>query len=311
MIGPSDLVAFVTFDGRVYASQAVTRERLGRPPEPARAFRPALAHWLRRRHVWLEVEGRRIQGIATARPLAGPGAWEIDTLVDAGEPGEEASVVRSLLLQAQADARDDAVTHLLARLRSNAPAAVGATRAGFARALGEQLWRAPAPPEVPARDASIAVEDASGADEHDLFALYNRAIPVAARSAIAMTQREWSATREHRWLGRRPASLVARDGGRVVGSARLAASRDRANVELLTAPDAPGAASALLGALAPLCARGRSVLVLAPIVAGPADSELRAAGFEPDEQYVVLSKRVARPVEETVTVGAGVAAAGG
>lgn len=50
MIGPHDLIAFVTFDGHVVANQAVTRERVGRPPEPAHPLKAALAHWLRRRH---------------------------------------------------------------------------------------------------------------------------------------------------------------------------------------------------------------------------------------------------------------------
>lgn len=311
MIGPNDLIAFVTFDGHVYANQAVTRERLGQPPEPAHALKAALAHWLRRRHVWMDVEGRHIQGIATARPLAGPSAWELDTLVDAGEPGAEASVVGSLLQQVQEDARDDAVTNLLARLRSNAPAVVGAMRAGFTQALGEQLWRAPVLRGLAAPDRSITVEEATEADTHDLFLLYCRAVPVTARSAIAMTQREWLATREEDWLGRRSLALVARSGGVVVGMARLSSAHGSTHVELLAAPDAPGAAGALLAAAAPRSPSGHPVLVLTPAVAGPAAGELRATGFEPDEEYVVLSKRVARPVEETVTVSAGVAVPGG
>ena len=311
MIGPSDLIAFVTFDGHVYANQAVTRERLGRPPEPAHALKAALAHWLRRRHVWLEVEGRHIEGIATARPLSAPTAREIDTLVDAGDPGAEATVVRSLLQQAQEDALRDEVTHLLLRLRSNAPAVVGALRAGFTQALGEQLWRAPVLRGLAAHDHSISVEEATDADEHDLFMLYCRAVPVTARAAIAMTQREWLATREDHWLGRRSLALIARSQGQVAGMARLSTSHGSTHIELLAAPDAPGVTGALLAAAAPRCPSGQPVLVLTPALAGPTAGELRATGFEPDEEYVVLSKRIARPVEETVTVGAGVAVSGG
>ena len=311
MIGPSDLIAFVTFGGHVYANQAVTRERLGQPPEPAHALKAALAHWMRRRHVWLEVEGRHIQGIATARPLSAPTAWEIDTLVDAGDSGAEATVVRSLLQQAQEDALHDEVTHLLVRLRSNAPAVVGALRAGFTQALGEQLWRAPVLRGLAAPARSITVEEATDADDHDLFLLYCRAVPVTARSAIAMTRREWTATREEHWLGRRSLSLVARSGGQVAGMAQLSASHGSTYIDLLAAPDAPGVAGALLAAAAPRCPGGQPVLALMPAVAGPAGGELRATGFEPDEEYVVLSKRIARPVEETVTVSPGIAVPGG
>ena len=309
MIGPNDLIAFVTFDGHVYANQAVTRERLGQPPESPHALKAVLAHWLRRRHVWIEVEGRRIQGIATARPLAGPNAWEIDTLLDAAEPDAEASVVRSLLREAQAEAQRAEVTHLLLRLRTDAPAAVEALRAGFKQAFVEQLWRAPVLRGLATRDRSMTVDEASDADEHDLFMLYCRALPVAARSAIAMTQQEWLATREEHGPGRRSIALVARAAGQIVGMARLAASREHTHIELLTQPGANGAAGALLAAAAPYCARGRQVLAVAP--AGDANGELRATGFEPDEQYVVLSRRMLRPIEETVTVSAGVAVSGG
>ena len=311
MIGPNDLIAFVTFDGHVYANQAVTRERLGQPPEPAHALKAALARWMRRRHVWLAIEGRRIQGIAAARPLSAPTAWEIDTLVDAGEPGAEASVVRALLEQAQQDARDDEVTHLLVRLRANAPAAVGALRAGFTQALGEQLWRAPVLRGLATPARAITVEEATDADDHDLFLLYCRAVPVTARSAIAMTQREWLATREDHWLGRRSLALIARSQGHVAGMARLSTSHGSTHIELLAVPDVPGVAAALLAAAAPRCPGGQPVLVLTPAVAGPVAGELRATGFEPDDEYVVLSKRIARPVEETVTVGAGIAVSGG
>ncbi len=311
MIGPSDLIAFVTFDGHVYANQAVTRERLGQPPEAAHALKAALAHWLRRRHVWLEVEGRHIQGIATARPLSAPTAWEIDTLVDAGDPGAEATVVCSLLQQAQEDALRDEVTHLLVRLRTNAPAVVGALRAGFTQALGEQLWRAPVLRGLAAPARSITVEGATDADDHDLFLLYCRAVPVTARSAIAMTQQEWLATREEHWVGRRSLSLVARSGGQIAGMAQLSTSHGVTHIDLLVAPDVAGVAGALVAATAPRCPSGQPVLALTPAVAGLAAGELRATGFEPDEEYVVLSKRIARPVEETVTVSPGVAVPGG
>lgn len=247
----------------------------------------------------------------TARPLAVPTAWEIDTLVDAGEAGAEARVVGSLLRQALADAARAEVTHVLMRLRANAPAVVGAVRAGFAPALAEQLWRAPVLRGLAARSPSISVEEATDADAHELFMLYSRALPVASRSALAMTQREWLATREEHWLGRRSLTLLARAGGRAAGMARLATSGGQTRIELLAAPEARGAAAALLAAAAPACPGGQPVLVLAPDGAGVAAGELRATGFEPDERYVVLSRRIARAVEETVTVSAGIAVPGG
>ncbi len=319
MIGPGELIALVTFDGQVYANQAVTRERLGQPPEAAHALTAALAHWLGRRHVWLVIEGRRIQGIATARALAGPRAWEIDTLVDAGEASQDESsasaVVRTLLEQAQAEAQRSGVSRLLMRVPAGAPAEAEAVRAGFVRALRERLWRADALHAIPEAIApgspAIAVREATAADEHGQFLLYCRALPMEARQAIAMTLEEWRATREERWLGRHPHELVAEREDQIVGSARIASDGGVTQLELLATAEAAGTTRALLAAAARLGAREEAALALAPLEAGAVETELRDAGFEPQEEYVLLSRRIARPVEETVTAGAGVAFSGG
>ena len=95
---PTDLVALVSFDGEVYENQAVTREGLGKPSATPHPLAAAIQQWLGRgRHVWIDVRGRQIHGIATARPLAGHDAWLVDTLVDAGAPDDH--VVSALLAQ--------------------------------------------------------------------------------------------------------------------------------------------------------------------------------------------------------------------
>ena len=67
---PTDLVALVSFDGEVYENQAVTREGLGKPPAAPHALTATIQRWLGRgRQVWIDVRGRQIHGIATARPL--------------------------------------------------------------------------------------------------------------------------------------------------------------------------------------------------------------------------------------------------
>ena len=320
MIGPGDLIALVTFDGQVYANQAVTRERLGRPPEAAHALTAALAHWLRRRHVWLVVEGRRIQGIATARALASAQAWEIDTLVDAGEAAGSGArpdgIVRELLEQAEAEARRSGVRSLLLRVPAGAPAETEAVRAGFTRALRERLWQADAPragveSSAGADGAGFTVREATAADEHARFLLYCRALPVEARSALAMTLEEWRATREERWLGRHARELVAKHGGQIVGAARIAIGGGQAQLDLLATAEASGAVRALLAAAGRLCARDEAMLALAPLAMGAAQAELLEAGFEPEAEYILLSRRIARPVEEPLAVRAGVVPSGG
>ena len=97
---PTDLVALVTFDDEVRENQAVTLERLGAAEHGSRPLNVALAQWLHLgRRMWVNVDGREVHGIATARDLGDRSAWVIDTLIDAGgqEHGDE--VVADLLAQ--------------------------------------------------------------------------------------------------------------------------------------------------------------------------------------------------------------------
>ena len=155
------------------------------------------------------------------------------------------------------------------------------------------------------------MREATAADEHARFLLYCRALPVEARSALAMTIEEWRATREDHWLGRHPRALVAEAAGQVIGSARLASGGGQAQLDLLVTAEAGDAARALLEAAGRLCGRGEATLALAPLALTAVQTELLAAGFEPETEYVLLSRRIARPVEESLTVSAGVVLSGG
>jgi hypothetical protein len=318
---PTDIVALVTFDGEVRENQAVTREAIGRGPEAPRPLSAALEQWLGfGRQTWVTVSGRSVQGIATARELSAKSAWILDTLIDAADGDAESAsesgeghVLRDLLRQAAVAAEHARVTHILLRTPAGSPAIEAALRAGFAGALHERVWRASAP--VAARPGegdgpgaeAISVRPATDADTFALFQLYNRALPIDARQSLAITLDEWAALRERRWCNRDD-GLVAVAGDRVVGALRSGTDDDRTQIELMLEPDRARAAAghALLDAL-PAQAGQRTVLALVPVAAEATERVLRARGFEPDTEYVMLSRRVARPVREAARAPAGVA----
>ncbi len=188
-------------------------------------WRRRVQQWLGRgRHVWIDVRGRQIHGIATARALASQRAWEIDTLVDAG--GEHDGVVTSLLTQASESAAEARVSQLLLRMRADAPALPQALRAGFVRAAQEDLWsaeRSDRTDDCDSGDGEILVREAEKADRFALFQLYNRALPIGSRQAIAMTFEEWRAVQERRWLGRGGRELVACEGDKIRAVLQLSA----------------------------------------------------------------------------------------
>jgi hypothetical protein len=285
---PGDLVALVSFDGDVYANQAVTRDRMGRPALAPHALGAAIEQWLGRRPVWIDVRGRQIRGIATARELAGRDAWEIDTLVDATNGSGE--VVVGLLRQATEAAAEAGATRLLLRVASDSPAAAEARRAGFAPAIEECLWtrgqRADTVPGVPAQVREADPE----ADAFLEFQLYSRAMPVHARQTLGMGFDEWAAAQERRWLPRGARALMAFADDR-------AGAVLRTNGEQLTVladAEHSGCAEALLArAEGSLDARA---FALQPECAATPVGALRDHGFEPGPTYSLLVLRTMRPL---------------
>lgn len=310
---PTDLVALVTFDGEVRENQAVTREAIGREPDTPRPLSAALEQWLGLgRQTWVTVEGRAVQGIATARDLS-KGAWILDTLIDADCAGGDGHVLRDLLRQAARAAEHARVTHILLRTPVESPAIEAALRAGFVAALHERLWRgrtldalAPDAAGLPEAHGTIIVRPAVGADTFGLFQLYNRALPLEARQALAMTLDEWTALRERRWCAR-GGGLVALAEDRIVGALRIGSDDERTQVELMLDPG-PGCAVAGRALLDAAAARAgaRAVLALVPLAAAATERALRERGLEPSTEYVLLSRRVARPVRELARAHAGV-----
>lgn len=298
---PTDLVALISFDGEVFENQAVTREALGKPSSPPHALAATVQQWLGRgRRVWIDVRGRQIHGIATARPLASDEAWEVDTLVDAG--GGDAGVVGGLLAQASEAAAEAGVTRLLLRTREDAPALREAQRAGFLHALDEELWVLDRPARAP-HDASLEnVHEVDESDLHGLFQLYSRALPVQARQALGMTFDEWQAARERRWLGRGAREFVAHEDGRV--RAALQAS-PHGQLTLLVEPGYERHAEGLYAAAIETLEDAERVLALQPACLGSPAPLFRDLGYEPRERYVLLAKRLARPIFEALPSAAG------
>ena len=308
MIGPGDLIALVTFEGAVYPNLAVTRERLGRPQQAPHALAAALTHWLRRRDLWLEVRGRQIHGIATARPLAGAGVWQIDTLIDAGDG--DGAVLGALLAQAEEEALRSSVRMLLLRMPAAHGDAVAEVRAcGFEPVLAERLWRAPTAGRLAARESSLEVREAAEADWFGRFQLCEGLLPASARRVLAPTYEQWRAMLEQQWLGRRPLDLVALEGGRIAGCLGLGRCQGGAQIELQATSSE--AAAALLRAAGPRLTAGEPLFALTPAGATAVESALAGAGFELQDEYVLLSRRLMRPVEEAVPARMGAAAPAG
>ena len=314
---PTDLVALVTFDGEVRENLAITRERLGQRKGAPTPLAAAIEQWLHLgRRTWVNVAGRQIRGIATARELTAKHAWEIDTLIEADDAHNDArrrEVLEDLLRQAIVAARDAGVTNLLLRTPEDSLATKAATRAGFSLVQNERLWRGRL---APAKAGAGGVRDWTDGDAFASFQVYCRAMPIAARQSMAMTVDEWNAVRDRHWQERGDGALVAEQDGRVAGTARYA--RATGQFTLIAEPDAHAATDALIAAIATRLGEAErpppSTECIALIAASGAteDAALRRAGLavEP-EAYVLFCKRLLRPVREETYARAGIPITGG
>ena len=296
-VRPTDLVALFTFDGEVYENQAMTRERLARPGAPPRPLNAAIQQWAGRgRRTWLDVRGRQIEGIATARELTST-VWAVDTLIDASPAGDD-DVLSALLRQAVEAATRARVTHLLLRTPADAPAGPAALRLGFKPVVAERLWEGARLTASAGAAAPVTVREASIADDVARFQLFNRAVPIEGREALALTLDEWRRTQERRWLGRGARELVALVDDRVFGALRLSTSGGTAQFDLVTDPDGSQAAAALLAAAADQLSGAGRVLALIPECLPALASPLGGGGLEATAAYVLMCRRTTKPLAE-------------
>ena len=307
---PTDLVALVTFDNEVCANQAVTLEGLCEDDRSARPLNFGLAQWLRLgRRMWVNVAGREIHGVATARDLGARSAWVIDTLIDAAESGHGNEVIADLLGQAVEAASRASVTHLLLRMDIDASAREPAMRAGFRPALPERIWTGSLGerPSTP----GVTVRTSTNADQRALFQLYSRSVPTEARLLLAMTFDEWQVLRERRGF-RSGTDLLAEIDGRPVAALAFSEAQQRLQFELTAEAGTVTAVRALLGAMQECTGRG-TVLTLVPRHASSIEQVLLEQGFEAGAEYILQSHRLRQTMklELKVPVGVPVPSGGG
>ncbi|MCC6236317.1 MAG: hypothetical protein IT299_01935 [Dehalococcoidia bacterium] len=296
-VRPTDLPALVTFDEEVFENHAYTRERLARPEETPGPLAAAIEDWLGLgRRTWVDMRGRQIEGIATARALSRQ-VWLFDTLIDASAGDSTLAVLGALLRKAREAASEDRVTHVLLRTRCDSPALQAALHEGFKQVLVESTWRGRLAPARPAAER-IEVRLAEERDEMARFQLFNQVLPLDAREAFALSFDEWRDTRERRWLQRGGTAWVAQVRDRVVGALELSSSRSNPQLEVVAASGEEQAVDALLEqAAAVLTERRGSRLVQAIAIAGSsAERTLRDRGLEPRADYAQLCLRLARPI---------------
>lgn len=289
---PTDLVALITHDGRVYPNEAKTWERMGADDSGPHPLGTALEQWLSfatGKHTWVSVHGATIRGLVSARKRGKRSAWEVDCLINADE---DRSVARSLLERMVVDVGKQGAERVFLRVAADSCIVEIARSVGFFSYARETLYRAEG--YVPARDPGLPLRPASKADAFGIYQLYSAVNPANVRAIEGATFREWQAAREP-WGGS-PSDLVLEEDGIITGWLRLLRGHE-GRFSLLVHPDRRDADAFLMTALARL-EGSQSILCLAATEGDPLSRQLRGLGFSPAADYVAMAKRLAKHAEE-------------
>jgi hypothetical protein len=292
-VRPTDLVALVSFDGRVYPNEAKTRERIGKTESAPHPLESALEQWFSfatGRHTWISVKGATLRGLVSARRRGARAVWEVDCLINAAE--DDGTICLSLLDQAVAEAARSGVEKVFLRLASDSCILPFARKAGFRSVFTEELFSCAAP-DVGARsvDQELPLRKRVRADDHSLFQLYNAVAPEAVRRAEAVTLGEWRAAQERNWPSSRVSQQVLERDSRITAWLRSAVHAGVGRFDLMIHPEERARQDALLDVALRRLARSGPVLTLVPSHAEGLARALLRRGFEQGEEYSVLVKR--------------------
>ena len=289
---PTDLVALVSFDGRVYPNEAKTWDRLGLQERPPHPLETALEQWFSiatGKHTWVNVRGATIRGLVSARRRANRSAWEVEVLLNADE---DKSVVLDLLGRMTSGVAKLGAERVFLRLGAESPVLPVVRQAGFFPYCHETLYRADSlgPMEAPDIPLRARTKD----DILGIFHLYSRAVPANIRAIEGATLREWQAALEP-WGGR-PTEFLLEEDGVIVAWLRLL-SGHCGRFSLLTLVERQDRETLLRAALARL-ADSRCLVCLVPTHDPALAQSLERLGFAPAGEYVALAKRLLKPAEE-------------
>lgn len=304
-VRPTDLVALVAYDGRVYPNEAITRDRIGTTMSP-HPLEAALEQWFSfatGRHTWISVKGATLRGLASARKRGSKAVWEVDCLIDAAD--DDPNVLMSLLDQVTGDAGRAGAEKVFLRIPSGSPVANVACRCGFTAYLTERLLARQEKPQTDGQarretegpnDSSLKLRRWRKADAYPTFQLYNRSTPEQVRRHEAATFQEWRAARERVSPPRGTRNWVLEREGKIAGWLRAAALGERGRFDLLADPAAPDLLDGLVDAALSRLREQQALFTLVPEFAQGLRARLEERGFALQGEFVVLMRRTTRPV---------------
>ena len=180
---PTDIVALVSFDGRVHPNEAKPLDRLGLD-ERAHPLETAIEQWFSfatGKSTWVSVRGATIRGLISARQRAKKSAWEVDALI---EVDDDESVALSLLSRMTAGVVKQRAERVFLRLDAESHLAQSVRKAEFFPYSQETLYRLDGKPSHATDGGAVPIR-ARSQTLMGVFQLYSRRCrPTCARSRV-------------------------------------------------------------------------------------------------------------------------------
>ncbi len=286
---PTDIVALVSFDGKVYPNEAKPLDRLGLE-DRTRPLENALEQWFSfatNKHTWVSVHGATIRGLISARPRSKRSVWEVEVLINATE---DDGIALSLFSRMVAGVTKQGAERVFLRLASGSDVEEAARSAGFFRYQQETLFRRPAG-EWRASNAGVPFRLKAKHDTFGMYELYNRVAPANVRSIEGITLKEWQAAQE-KWGGK-CTDLMLEEGGVITAWIRAMPGQ----VGRISVLSERGPCDDLLAAGLDLL-QDNDVFCLVPDHNPELASALARQGFEVVANYATYAKRLTKPVGE-------------
>jgi hypothetical protein len=288
---PIDLLALVSYNGKVYPNEARPRELVGASDLAPNAIETAFEQWFSfatRRNAWISASRQRLLGLVSARRRGGRQAWEIDCLIDTTAKSDAVPGLIDCALRAGGKAGAE---KLFLRMSSISPLLPVVINAGFTAYCSERLYAGSA---LALRAAPLPVRPFSQADLYPAFRLYNSVMPERCRRAEATTFGEWQAGQEKHWL--KGGAQLALDGeGVLAGHIRASRLPHGTLVDLVADEGAVAETEGLLAAAVEATGHGAPrIMVLVPESAVGIALRLEDLGFEAREEFIGLMARTTR-----------------
>jgi len=288
---PTDLVALVSFDGKVYPNEAKPLEQLGLDHR-AHALETALEQWFSfatGKHTWVSVRGATIRGLISARSRAKRSAWEVEALIDADE---DKGIALSLFSRMVGEVAKQRAERIFVRLDAESHLQETARQAGFFPYAKEVLYQRSGPSGEDGVD--ISLRPRVKGDLFGIYQLYNHGVPANVRAIEGVTFREWQAAQES-W-GSRTTDLLLEEDGIINAWLRLA-NGQVGRFSLLAGACSVSLDDLIKAALARLSQSSR-ILTLVREENAALAAAVERSGFKAVDNYVLMAKRLVKPTEE-------------